>query len=282
MSKLEKYSVSSDLSVSPVISFKWTVKQLQVVVHTFQMTIDKLPAGIHKVPAGTNKIGAVIYKFQMVICKFQIATEKLRICSRDNSKLLKLKSLRKMPVKGSTIPAFTAFIQRYPLSPSATRRGPLARDVAKLSTRHCHLANPAVLTASSPGLRLWDEVEDRIMGKLTDGTLTDLDTVIQVWSENPSFAMGDLTLTGARNKRTDLAARSDAVDEARTTLSRLIDEESDARSQVDQIVTRARSGMRATFGPDSTQYAQVGGTRASERKPRARKAGSGSGGSTTP
>jgi len=32
------------------------------------------------------------------------------------------------------------------------------------------------------------------------------------------------------------------------------------------ITTRARSGFRAVYGPDSTQYEQAGGTRASERK----------------
>jgi hypothetical protein len=113
------------------------------------------------------------------------------------------------------------------------------------------------------------------MSKTTDGVLADLDTLIQVWTENPTFAMGDLTLIATRAKRSDLAARGDAVDEARTTLSRLIDEEGDARAEVEQIVTRGRSGIRATFGPDSPQYAQVGGTRASERKPATKKAGSG-------
>ncbi|HWT01590.1 MAG TPA: hypothetical protein VN256_15190 [Pyrinomonadaceae bacterium] len=32
------------------------------------------------------------------------------------------------------------------------------------------------------------------------------------------------------------------------------------------IIARARSGFRATYGPDSTQYEQAGGTRSSERK----------------
>jgi hypothetical protein len=37
-------------------------------------------------------------------------------------------------------------------------------------------------------------------------------------------------------------------------------------------VTRARSGFRAVYGPDSTQYEQAGGTRSSERKKPVRKA----------
>jgi hypothetical protein len=119
------------------------------------------------------------------------------------------------------------------------------------------------------------------MSRTTDSVLGDLDTVIKVWTENPIFAMGDLTLSGVQAKRADLATRDNAVDEARTTLSRLIDEASDARKEGAQIVTRARSGMRSTFGPNSTQYAQVGGTRLSERKPAKRKAGGSEGGAPT-
>jgi len=37
------------------------------------------------------------------------------------------------------------------------------------------------------------------------------------------------------------------------------------------LVTRARSGIRSVFGPDSTQYEQAGGTRTSERKTPTRK-----------
>jgi hypothetical protein len=121
------------------------------------------------------------------------------------------------------------------------------------------------------------------MSKTTNSVLADLDTVIHVWAENPAFTLGDLTLDGVRAKRADLAARDDALVEARTILSRLIDETTDTRHEGAQIVTRVRSGMRAAFGPDSTQYAQVGGTRASERKPTKKKAGGpGDGSGTTP
>jgi hypothetical protein len=36
-------------------------------------------------------------------------------------------------------------------------------------------------------------------------------------------------------------------------------------------VKRARSGIKANYGDDSQEYEKVGGTRMSERKPRARK-----------
>ena len=51
------------------------------------------------------------------------------------------------------------------------------------------------------------------------------------------------------------------------------------RDQRDQVynnmwdkVKRVRAGVKANYGDDSQQYEMVGGTRTSERKPRARKA----------
>ena len=113
------------------------------------------------------------------------------------------------------------------------------------------------------------------MGKMTDAVLADIETLIQVWEDNTTFTLGDLTLPMIKTKRDDLRNRNKLVDEARTDLSRLIDEASDVRAEAEQIVTRGRSGIRATYGPDSPQYAQVGGTRASERKARSKKKGGG-------
>ena len=116
------------------------------------------------------------------------------------------------------------------------------------------------------------ESEDRIvMGKVNEAALGDGDTLVQVWTDNPTFSMGELTLPTVKAKIDDLRAKDKLVDDARTDLSRLVDEANDARDEIAQIVTRGRSGIRATFGPNSPQYAQVGGTRASERKPRSTK-----------
>ncbi len=52
----------------------------------------------------------------------------------------------------------------------------------------------------------------------------------------------------------------------------------DKRNQRDALYTtlwdkvkRVRNGMKAIYGDDSSQYEMIGGTRLSERKPRARK-----------
>ena len=71
---------------------------------------------------------------------------------------------------------------------------------------------------------------------------TTLDTVLE------DIAAKELELTPLRNQRDDLAL------------------------QLNEVCTRARSGMKGYFGPNSSQYEQAGGTRASERKKPVRKA----------
>ena len=53
----------------------------------------------------------------------------------------------------------------------------------------------------------------------------------------------------------------------------------DGTNELASIRTRALSGFRAVFGPDSTQYEQAGGTRQSDIRRATRKGGGGSGGS---
>jgi hypothetical protein len=49
-------------------------------------------------------------------------------------------------------------------------------------------------------------------------------------------------------------------------LTALVNELGDMTTETANIVTRARSGFRAIYGPDSTQYEQAGGTRSSDRR----------------
>lgn len=144
----------------------------------------------------------------------------------------------------------------------------------KLSTRHCRSFRTAtaVLTTSSAGAGAssWSG-GSIVMSKTNDEVLATVDTLIKVWTDNPEFKLGDLTVAMVQDKANDLRNRNKLVEDARTELSRLIDECNDVRDEVAELITRGRSGMRAAFGPDSPQYAQVGGTRASERKPRSTK-----------
>ena len=63
------------------------------------------------------------------------------------------------------------------------------------------------------------ESEDRIvMGILNEAALGDGDTLVQVWTDNPTFSMGELTLPTVKAKIDDLRAKDKLVDDARTDL----------------------------------------------------------------
>lgn len=102
--------------------------------------------------------------------------------------------------------------------------------------------------------------------KTVDSVISDADRLAQVWGENAKFSLGDVTLDGLKGEVDKLRALKQNRDETRTKLSKLIDDTNDQMKLVDGYNTRGRSGMKAIFGPDSAQYAQVGGTRLSERK----------------
>lgn len=102
--------------------------------------------------------------------------------------------------------------------------------------------------------------------RTVDSIVADADRLAQVWGENPKFSMGDVTLEGLKTATDKLRDLRQSRDELRTRLSKIVDDTNDQMKLIEGYNTRGRSGMRAIFGPDSAQYAQVGGTRQSERK----------------
>ena len=104
-----------------------------------------------------------------------------------------------------------------------------------------------------------------------ENTLAEAEQIARVWGENTAFAMGDVTLAQLKTMIEELRTRSRATEDIRTQLTAAINEANGRAEALNGIVTRARSGFRAFFGPDSTQYEQVGGTRLSDRKRPARK-----------
>jgi hypothetical protein len=109
------------------------------------------------------------------------------------------------------------------------------------------------------------------MAKAITEVLFEGDQLVHVWTVNPTFSMGETTMQMMQGMLTDLRAKQTLVHEARTTLTRLVDEANDAAALAGSFITRGRSGIRAVYGPDSPQYDQVGGTRLSDRKPRKSK-----------
>lgn len=107
--------------------------------------------------------------------------------------------------------------------------------------------------------------------KSTDNILAEADQIARVWAANPTFSLGDLTLAQFQAMITNLRAKRDQLQQLRTQLTALVNDTSTQSDAVTGIITRARSGFRAVYGPDSTQYEQAGGTRTSERKRSVRK-----------
>src|SRR5258708_2400145 len=106
-----------------------------------------------------------------------------------------------------------------------------------------------------------------IMGKITDAVLSEAEQLIRVWNANTDFTLGETTPATVQAMLTDLRHKQTLVDETRTVLTGQVDELDDKIADVNAVITRGRSGIRALFGPDSTQYNQLDGTRLSDRKP---------------
>jgi hypothetical protein len=100
--------------------------------------------------------------------------------------------------------------------------------------------------------------------------LGDAATIIDVWTANPNFTMGSVTKDNVVAAVAEMQAAHAAVETQRTQLTGLMDARDAKATALRELVTRARSGIRAAYGPDSAQYEQSGGTRTSERKPRRR------------
>ncbi len=69
--------------------------------------------------------------------------------------------------------------------------------------------------------------------------------------ENPAFSMGDVTLVQFEAMVTDLRTLRGQIEDSRTQLTQLVNQSNDKLAAISTVTTRARSGFRAFFGPDS-------------------------------
>ncbi|MFT3867141.1 MAG: hypothetical protein QM715_01465 [Nibricoccus sp.] len=90
------------------------------------------------------------------------------------------------------------------------------------------------------------------------------------WAANPGFSLGDMTLPQFVESQSKAVKLSEQVEAKRLEMIDLANQRDAAASVLRTMITRVRSGFRAVYGPDSTQYEQAGGVRSSDRK----KAGS--------
>jgi hypothetical protein len=102
--------------------------------------------------------------------------------------------------------------------------------------------------------------------------LNNLGKIISVWEANEDFAMGtDVTLKKMKDTQTQLGECITKLDDLDRQVTIQADQRDDCSRTGQQLVVRARKSIAGFFGPDSTQYAQAGGTRTSERKRPVRK-----------
>jgi uncharacterized protein YPO0396 len=101
--------------------------------------------------------------------------------------------------------------------------------------------------------------------------LVEAKKVDDVWSKNTQFTMQDVTLAQFKAAMAACQTGDDEVEAKRRELTALINKRDAANAELTKLTTRARSGIRGFFGPDSDEYEQAGGTRSSERKKPVRK-----------
>ena len=96
-------------------------------------------------------------------------------------------------------------------------------------------------------------------------------TILKVWKDNPDFKMGDVTLAKFTQAVTGLGTTLEDISDKELEVKALANGRDDQAKNLSEWNTRARSGIRSVFGPDSTEYEKAGGTRKSERKKAVRK-----------
>ena len=94
----------------------------------------------------------------------------------------------------------------------------------------------------------------------------------------PNFGP-NLTIPGYEAKSNSVAARLEAYNQALAVLDQLLNEFQAEEAELNELNRRYLSAAEAHYGPDSSEYEMLGGTRKSERKRPTRKGGTGG---TTP
>jgi len=105
-------------------------------------------------------------------------------------------------------------------------------------------------------------------GKSFDDIQADAENLMRVWTANPKLSLGDETSAAFETRLSTFKTTRSTNADLRTQLTASTNDTNAQANAIQDIVVRARAAARGQFGPDSTQYEQLGGKRASERKPR--------------
>jgi hypothetical protein len=106
--------------------------------------------------------------------------------------------------------------------------------------------------------------------RIVDDLIAKLEKLELVF-RNKTLSVGDLAHKSLAATVATIRGKNQELEEAKTLVRRLVNEVNAAVAEGRQIHTRGLSGIRAAFGPDSSEYEQAGGVRSSERKKRTTK-----------
>jgi hypothetical protein len=102
--------------------------------------------------------------------------------------------------------------------------------------------------------------------KSDNNLVTEAQCVLHFWEQHPELKLKDSTCAAFKLLQEAFRTTGDEV-VAQENRLRLVLAERDAQSaEVKDVVTRLRSAVRGFYGPDSSEYHEVGGTRQSDRK----------------
>jgi len=108
-----------------------------------------------------------------------------------------------------------------------------------------------------------------------DAVLAEIEKIDRVWTDNPTFTLGEITHESLQEDIAAVRQKREQLETLRMQVTALSNDLNDRTKKLSDIKTRALSGLRATYGPNSTQYEQAGGTPQKDRKRPLRKNGSG-------
>ena len=100
--------------------------------------------------------------------------------------------------------------------------------------------------------------------------LSDSALLVNAWKSNPGFALGDIRRDVIKADVAQIRQDTEEIEALRSQLTLKIDQRDQKLKALSNKNTRVRSGFRAFYGPDSSEYKQAGGTPTSERKARTR------------
>lgn len=102
--------------------------------------------------------------------------------------------------------------------------------------------------------------------------LEKLRVAVSAWkSIDPNLKIGSITLTDMQATLKQGEALKRQMDDLEIQLTNLRNQRDEVFGTGWGLITRMRSGVKAIYGDDSSEYEMAGGTRRSERKPRSKR-----------